>query len=184
VFGNDAAERIGQIVEETGLTAAQLHGDVTLGFLDEVHARLQASGTKIIRVMKIPAFRQPESGAGAVGWDPFGPGEAEVDMSTGQLHLGPIAALLVDSAGPERRGGTGIAFGWSAARPMLAGLTMSAGAKVIVAGGLSPENVAEAIATLRPWGVDVCSGVEREHGTKDHAKLHAFVSAARAADKL
>ncbi len=183
VFANEPAERIREIVARVGLTAVQLHGEVTLGFVNEVHAQLQACGTKIIRVLKMPRFREAKPQE-AVGWDPFGAGEAELDPSTGQLRLGPIAALLFDNAGPGGRGGTGRAFDWSAGRAMIAGLGMASGVRIIVAGGLTPENVGEAMTTLRPWGVDVCSGVERARGAKDHEKLLAFVTAVRAADRL
>jgi len=55
--------------------------------------------------------------------------------------------------------------------------------RLIVAGGLNPENVSEAMGALQPWGVDVVSGVEREPGRKDPEKLKAFVAAVRRAEK-
>ena len=84
----------------------------------------------------------------------------------------PIAALLVD--GPEP--GSGVAFDWDAAAVAMAG-----GPRWILAGGLTPDNVADAVARLRPYGVDVASGVEAAPGIKDPARLRAFVAAARRA---
>jgi phosphoribosylanthranilate isomerase len=82
----------------------------------------------------------------------------------------PIAALLVD--GPEP--GSGQAFDWDAAAASLA-----RGPRWVLAGGLTPDNVATAVARLRPHGVDVASGVEQAPGVKDPAKLRAFVAAVR-----
>ncbi|MFN2321397.1 MAG: phosphoribosylanthranilate isomerase [Trueperaceae bacterium] len=84
----------------------------------------------------------------------------------------PIAALLVD--GPEP--GSGHAFDWDAAAAVLA-----RGPRWVLAGGLTPDNVAAAVARLRPHGVDVASGVESAPGIKDPARLRAFVAAVRAA---
>jgi phosphoribosylanthranilate isomerase len=75
-------------------------------------------------------------------------------------------------------GGTGVAVDWDAARGLI--FDAAGPLKFIAAGGLTPENVAEAIATLRPWGVDVVSGVEAAPGRKDAAKVRAFVERARA----
>ncbi|MEO0483622.1 MAG: phosphoribosylanthranilate isomerase [Planctomycetota bacterium] len=85
-----------------------------------------------------------------------------------------VDAILVDGSA----GGTGETFDWEQlAQPMAA-----IAKPVIVAGGLTPDNVGEAIRTLRPYGVDVSSGVEREKGVKDTALIAAFGAAVRAAD--
>ncbi len=84
----------------------------------------------------------------------------------------PIAALLVD--GPEP--GSGVAFDWTVAAAALA-----RGPRWVLAGGLTPGNVARAVDRLRPYGVDVASGVESSPGVKDHALLRAFVAAVRGA---
>ena len=68
--------------------------------------------------------------------------------------------------------GSGVAFDWQLARPWVAGR------RVILAGGLTPDNVAEAVEQVRPWGVDVASGVEASPGRKDPVKVRRFVSAA------
>jgi phosphoribosylanthranilate isomerase len=90
-----------------------------------------------------------------------------------------IDAVLLDSRTATLLGGTGQSFDWQAASRELA--ASAAGLRWIVAGGLNPENVGEAIATLRPWGVDVATGVETSPGKKDPAKVRAFVENARIA---
>ena len=91
-----------------------------------------------------------------------------------------IDALLVDSRTATAVGGTGITFDWNAAASTLFGDPNSSH-KLVAAGGLTPDNVSEAIATLRPWGVDVVSGVESSIGGKDPAKVRAFIANARTA---
>lgn len=90
----------------------------------------------------------------------FGPGEP---------------AFLLDAAAPGVYGGTGQVGDWPAAAALAQRYPL------FLAGGLNPGNVAEAIAAVRPWGVDVASGVESAPGRKDQAKITAFVQAARAA---
>jgi phosphoribosylanthranilate isomerase len=80
-------------------------------------------------------------------------------------------AFLVDTPAGEAQGGTGRTFDWSLA----AGLD----AKVILAGGLGPDNVAAALDAARPFGVDACSRLESAPGVKDHAKMREFVRAVR-----
>ena len=85
----------------------------------------------------------------------------------------PDEPLLLDTASPER-GGTGRTFDWS-----LAARVVATGRQVILAGGLTPANVGEAVRAVRPWGVDVASGVEIAPGIKDADAIAEFVRAAR-----
>lgn len=108
----------------------------------------------------------------------FGPGvDAEARALASDRN---VDALLVDSRTATAVGGTGITFDWKAAATMLFGNPQSKH-KLVAAGGLNPENVSEAIAVLKPWGVDVVTGVEAAPGRKDAAKVRAFVRAAREA---
>ncbi len=84
-------------------------------------------------------------------------------------------AILLDAFAAHEQGGTGMTFDWSVARRARAFAP-----KLFLAGGLTPENVAEAIASVEPFAVDVCSGVEFAPGRKDTRRLRAFVEAARA----
>jgi phosphoribosylanthranilate isomerase len=84
---------------------------------------------------------------------------------------------VLDTWAADAVGGTGRSWLWADAVPLAKRY------QIAVSGGLNPGNVGDAIAELRPWGVDVCSGVEREPGKKDAAKLHAFVAAVRGADQ-
>jgi phosphoribosylanthranilate isomerase len=84
--------------------------------------------------------------------------------------------LLLDSARPGEFGGSGRVFPWEIARRFV---RTNAALRVVLAGGLTPENVGEALLTVRPFGVDVTSGVESAPGRKDHARLKAFIAAAR-----
>ena len=85
--------------------------------------------------------------------------------------------LLLDSGGAGEFGGSGRTFPWSIARDFVRARPEM---RVILAGGLTPENVAEAVAVVRPFGVDVTSGVESSPGRKDHERMRAFLAAARA----
>ncbi len=85
-------------------------------------------------------------------------------------------AWLLDAYTPDKLGGTGATFNWD-----LAVEAQKFGRPVFLAGGLTPENVAEAVRRVRPFGVDVSSGVESARGKKDRAKVEAFIAAAKAA---
>ena len=84
--------------------------------------------------------------------------------------------VLVDAYHPSLRGGTGLTCDWLAART-----TRSFARFLILSGGLTKQNVGQAIATVAPHAVDVCSGVESAPGTKDHQALEDFIAAVRAA---
>jgi phosphoribosylanthranilate isomerase len=88
-----------------------------------------------------------------------------------------VAAFLLDTVVGGASGGTGVTFDWYDVAGRL-----PSWAPVILAGGLGPHNVAEAIRVLRPFAVDVCSGVEVSPGVKDHAMIASFCAAVRAAD--
>ncbi len=95
---------------------------------------------------------------------------------------GVLDTFVLDSGDLRLPGGTGKTFNWEKAVPIAEGMRQG-GVKLIVAGGLTPENVGEAMAILKPWGVDVVSGVEARPGKKDPAKLRAFVRAVRDAER-
>jgi phosphoribosylanthranilate isomerase len=88
------------------------------------------------------------------------------------------AALLVDNIDPVRRGGTGALIDWSQA------IDVARTRRVVLAGGLTPGNVASAIRSVRPFGVDVSSGVESAPGIKDLARVTEFISNAREAFEM
>jgi phosphoribosylanthranilate isomerase len=89
-----------------------------------------------------------------------------------------LGAFLLDAVSGSERGGTGVTFDWSWAA--------EAGryGRIVLAGGLHPGNVADAIRVVSPWAVDVCSGTETSAGVKDPEKLRAFVHNVRRADAL
>jgi phosphoribosylanthranilate isomerase len=90
--------------------------------------------------------------------------------------------IVLDSGGLRKPGGTGKAFDWDKAAPVAEGMRKG-GVKLVVAGGLTAQNVVEAMRILKPWGVDVVSGVEARPGKKDPEKVRAFVKAVRDADR-
>ncbi len=163
VYSRDAAE-IAAIVHEAGLTAVQLHGGVDLPLLDRLRERL-GDTIGIIQTLHW-----------VVGTD------SRERLSAELREIGELAKVnrvLVDSRVGNAGGGTGVSFDWKAARSVFQDAAKSL--QIIVAGGLRPENVGEAIRELDPWGVDVASGVEASPGRKDPAKLAAFLRIAKAA---
>jgi phosphoribosylanthranilate isomerase len=95
-----------------------------------------------------------------------------VSIGGADMHLWPPRVrLLLDVHDPVARGGTGRTIDWAAAAHL------AAERELLLAGGLTPDNVADAIARVRPFGIDVSSGVERAPGIKDHQRLRALFEA-------
>ena len=168
VFYDETASTIEYIAAEVGLTAIQLHGDESPEFAKNLFRNNPRRSRAQMRVFKTLHIRKGVEG-----------------LARDFLRDKCVDGLLLDSivhdpsTGEILRGGTGQTFDWKRTYDFLPGIERET--RVIVAGGLSPVNVAEAIRVMQPWGVDVCSGVECEPGKKDTNKIRDFVAAARAA---
>ena len=90
----------------------------------------------------------------------------------------PVSSFLLDTFSEDQYGGTGKVFDWNLAFPA------KKYGPIILAGGLTPNNVRQAIQRIRPYGVDVCSGVESQPGIKDHKKMQAFLKNVKAERKI
>ncbi len=123
---------------------------------DEPPSQVNALGNRAFKALRLR--RLPEARAQAAALDRRSP-----------------PALLIDTYSPARYGGSGQPGDWTAAASLAAEFPL------LLAGGLTPENVAAAIEQVRPWGVDVASGVECRPGVKEHRELRAFVAEARSA---
>jgi phosphoribosylanthranilate isomerase len=160
VFVNEAGDMLSEIAERAGLTAIQMHGD-----REDPHvADLVKARRPELKVLAAISMVHESPDGWAMRWRP--------DV---------VHAFLVDSGGGSKPGGTGKTFDWRKSGPVLE--KIKARGNVVAAGGLTPENVAMALSVLKPWGVDVVSGVETRPGKKDPEKVRAFVRAVRQADK-
>jgi len=157
VFVDASFGELAAAVEECGLTGVQLHSGCEAGATMRLRGRFSE---RQLRILKVIHFEQG----------------LEAELKVAQADQA-IDAVLIDSKTATLPGGTGVHFDWQAAHGSFAGSAL----RMIAAGGLNPENVSEAIATLQPWGVDVASGVEAMPGKKDAAKVRAFVENARIA---
>lgn len=165
VFSSRDANEIAGIVRETGLTGIQLHGGFDLELARRLHTELGGSVTTI----QVLHWRV----------DPGVGDAAEIAHQLRVIAQEPaIDRVLVDAKTANASGGTGESFDWIAARRTL---DDAPAPKLIAAGGLDPGNVARAVEALKPWGVDVASGVEESKGRKDRRKLKQFIEAVRGA---
>ena len=165
VFQNQPLEYIRQMVDECGLDMVQLHGQEGMEA-----ANSKNFGVPALRVVDI------ESGGCENGEKKSTGKEIAADILK-KVTADPMAILLDTSIkGAKEGGGTGVTFDWSIAESL-----QSMGLPVIIAGGLTPENVGDAVTTVRPWGIDVAGGVEASPGKKDLEKVDKFVNGARRA---
>jgi phosphoribosylanthranilate isomerase len=164
VFPALEAQQIAGIAQECGLTAVQLQGGVDL----ELMRQLDEIFNGQVKLIQTVHWQVDADTANA----------AVVAEQLRKIDADGLAArVLIDAKVGPALGGTGVSFDWDAARATLA--EAGTGLKLIVAGGLRADNVADAIRSLNPWGVDVASGVEQSPGRKSPEKLAAFIRAAR-----
>jgi phosphoribosylanthranilate isomerase len=153
VFGSEAPEAVAQLAGEIGLDAVQLHGDPSV---EHVRAVRRLFGGEIWAARRVMGTAIPDDIA----------------------EIGAVADRVLFDTRPSRGavlGGSGEVFDWQALAASLGRL--SARPPFVVAGGLTPANVAHAVTVLRPAVVDVSSGVESRPGIKDPRLMHAFVDA-------
>jgi phosphoribosylanthranilate isomerase len=155
VFVNAHVGDVLRIADSCRLDWVQLSGDEPWEYCREL-------ARPVIKVVRIASDERPEHYV-----ENLANGDS---VLKGQKHI-----FLLDAAAPNSYGGSGMVFDWQLAAPLAGRFP------VMVAGGLTPQNVTEAIRTIRPWGVDVSSGVETGK-VKDMEKVKKFVKAVREAD--
>lgn len=142
VFANAPIQEITQIAVNSGLTGIQLHGDEPPEFCQELRENL--SDMEIIKALRI---------------------KASDDLNRVDVYLEKVNTLLLDAYHPQQLGGTGKKIDWQTLKQFNPGLPW------FLAGGLTPDNISEALALIKPSGIDLSSGVERSPGDKDLDKV-------------
>ena len=165
VFTTTSAELILRDAGAAGLTAVQLHSTFDPVLVESVvkgsHERLE-----VLQVVDVPAKADAATLRAVL---------------TAVLKHPYVTAALLDASHGGVSGGTGKAFDWEKTASVVREVAEATAGRVIIAGGLTLENVAEAIRQFAPWGVDVASGVESTPGVKDPAKLRQFIEAVHGA---
>jgi phosphoribosylanthranilate isomerase len=158
VFQDEKEATMLQVARSVGLDQLQLHGNETPAMVARLRRKLGVvkSVIKALRVRK-----------------PFRPRQFSLQLAAYKR----ADAILLDGFDRRARGGTGKTFDWKIAR------RAGRHRRIFLAGGLTPENVGEAIRTAKPYGVDVCSGVESRPGKKDPAKLSGLLRAVKGSGK-
>ncbi len=163
VFVDTPVNQITEMAATAGLDLAQLHGAETPEMVHALCVR-----TLRVRAFKAIRARTLEEARAAL---------EEYDGHPDGCDRNDMPSLLIDAYHPQERGGTGLRADVATAQ------WLSRRCRLLLAGGLTPENVSEAITLIKPWGVDVSSGVEVTKGIKDHTLVRTFIAAARATDR-
>jgi phosphoribosylanthranilate isomerase len=165
VFTSTSAIEILDAADGAGLTMVQLHSAFDAQLVDVIY-RASGGALKIVQVVDVAANADPSALHQAL-------------VPALQHHR--LTAVLLDASHGGVSGGTGKSFDWKRMAPVVHQAQEETQGRIIIAGGLRPENVAEAITLFQPFGVDVASGVEASPGVKDAERMRAFIQAARAA---
>jgi phosphoribosylanthranilate isomerase len=160
VFVGADAHAIATALVESGLTTAQLHGGVDLHLVRQLRS-LMGPGLEIIH---------------CVHWMIDDDDASEEAVRAQLRELQPGERVLIDAKVGSASGGLGVSFDWQRAAQVLCEFPRL---RIIIAGGLRPETVAEAVRVMLPYGVDVASGVEASAGKKDFQKLRSFIQNAK-----
>lgn len=156
--------RVVEIARATRPAAVQLHGEETLNDVERVLDGLAGDGVRVIKALSIDAGTQ------RARFEIPDPLEAALSLQESGVH-----AIVLDSATASRPGGTGVALSWGMAREVRERVSLP----VILAGGLDQGNVRDAVRAVRPYAVDVTTGVEASPGRKDPERVRAFIEAAK-----
>ena len=177
VFVGQYPEDLADLIRAGNLTALQFHWNTGLALTSGDKASGIASGLRTYLSMPAELFVEHQDTARGFisSLERF-----SEDARSLPKAVRLFETIFLDSGTLQQPGGTGTAFDWQKAAPVVEQLKLSV--KVVVAGGLTPDNVTHAMGILKPWGVDVSSGVEASPGKKDPGKVRAFVAAVRRAD--
>ena len=150
---------IDELLRAYGVRHVQMYGDVS----PENVSRLVDRGYRLLLVCRL-------------GADDL---RSTLERAAGELASDDLFALVLDAHAPGKQGGTGKTLDWEAIAAAEARRELDGLPPIVLAGGLTLDNVGRAIRTVRPWGVDVSSGVESIPGKKDHQAVADFIRAAR-----
>ena len=142
VFANTTIEKIAQTVADSGLTGVQLHGDESLEYCHSLRQSLP--NIEIIKALRIRSFE---------------------DLDSSTTYTTCVDTLLLDAYHPQQLGGTGKTLDWTLLQQF------NPSCPWFLAGGLTPDNIVEALSQVKPSGIDLSSGVERAPGDKDLDKV-------------
>jgi phosphoribosylanthranilate isomerase len=172
LFVNEESELVKATFDALQLDFIQLHGDETREYVEQFGDRPVIKAFRLVAQNLGPI----EEFCGRTGFQSDKNFRQVGNLSYGERQIGNLSYLLIDSHVEGVYGGSGVPADWTACASVAANSNLP---PLILAGGLNPENVAQAIAAVRPAAVDTASGVETSPGQKDRQMMAAFVDNAR-----